>query len=80
MISKTVLSIAGAAGAAFIGYCIYFDHKRRSDPNFKEKLRESKYEKHVHQDIQVEVAIKPQPLTPMVEVYVFCLFWPLWTH
>ena len=27
-------------GALFIRYCIYFDHKRRSDPNFKNRLRE----------------------------------------
>ena len=33
---------AAAAGVAFIGYCIYFDHKRRSAPDFKQKLRESK--------------------------------------
>lgn len=30
-----------SVGAAFIGYCIYFDHKRRSAPDFKQKLRES---------------------------------------
>ena len=41
MISKTALTIAAAsAGVAFVGYCIYFDHKRRSDPLFKQKLRE----------------------------------------
>ncbi|XP_050732240.1 mitochondrial import receptor subunit TOM20 homolog [Eriocheir sinensis] len=31
---------AGVAGALFLGYCLYFDHRRRSDPNFKKKLRE----------------------------------------
>lgn len=31
---------AGVCGALFVGYCIYFDQKRRSDPNFKNKLRE----------------------------------------
>ncbi|KAK7069188.1 Mitochondrial import receptor subunit TOM20, partial [Halocaridina rubra] len=41
MISKGTLGIcAGVAGALFIGYCIYFDQRRRSDPNFKKKLRE----------------------------------------
>jgi len=29
-----------ALGAAFIGYCIYFDQKRRSDPDFRKKLKE----------------------------------------
>ncbi|XP_057315309.1 mitochondrial import receptor subunit TOM20 homolog [Hydractinia symbiolongicarpus] len=31
---------AGIAGVTFLGYCIYFDRKRRSDPLFKQKLRE----------------------------------------
>jgi len=34
--------IAATAGAAFLGYCIYFDHKRRSAPDFKKKLREKR--------------------------------------
>lgn len=33
---------AGVAGISFLGYCIYFDRKRRSDPLFKQKLKESK--------------------------------------
>ncbi|XP_074660979.1 mitochondrial import receptor subunit TOM20 homolog [Tubulanus polymorphus] len=41
MMSKTTFGIAAAgAGLCFIGYCFYFDRKRRSDPLFKEKLRE----------------------------------------
>uniref|UniRef100_A0A1A9ZBT9 Mitochondrial import receptor subunit TOM20 homolog n=1 Tax=Glossina pallidipes TaxID=7398 RepID=A0A1A9ZBT9_GLOPL len=40
-INKTALSIAaGVAGTLFIGYCIYFDKKRRSDPDYKRKVRE----------------------------------------
>ena len=35
--TKTV--VAGLALAAGVGYCIYFDHKRRSDPLFKQKLK-----------------------------------------
>jgi len=43
MLSKSALSIAAAgAGLAFVGYCIYFDHKRRSDPLFRTKLREKR--------------------------------------
>ncbi|XP_010863032.1 translocase of outer mitochondrial membrane 20 [Esox lucius] len=38
--SKSSTIAAGVAGALFIGYCIYFDRKRRSDPNFKKRLRE----------------------------------------
>jgi len=47
---NTVLAIAGVCGTAFIGYCIYFDRKRRSAPDFKQKLKESMiafYEKYL---------------------------------
>lgn len=37
---KTSAIAAGLCGALFVGYCIYFDRKRRSDPNFKNRLRE----------------------------------------
>ena len=41
MVSSTTLSV-GLVSAAVIGYCIYFDHKRRSHPDFKKKLREKR--------------------------------------
>lgn len=31
----------GVAGSLFIGYCIYFDRKRRSHPDYKKKVIES---------------------------------------
>ncbi|KAF8763692.1 Mitochondrial import receptor subunit TOM20 like protein [Argiope bruennichi] len=40
MLSKTAVVAAGVCGTLFIGYCIYFDRKRRSDPNFKQNLRD----------------------------------------
>lgn len=44
-ISRTTLGIAaGVAGTLFLGYCIYFDKKRRSDPEYKKKVRERKLE------------------------------------
>lgn len=30
-----------AGGVAFIGYAIYFDRKRRLDPCYKQKIRQS---------------------------------------
>ncbi|XP_055589283.1 mitochondrial import receptor subunit TOM20 homolog [Uranotaenia lowii] len=40
-ISRTTIGIAaGVAGTLFLGYCLYFDQKRRKDPDFKKKLRE----------------------------------------
>ncbi|XP_071491173.1 mitochondrial import receptor subunit TOM20 homolog [Diadema antillarum] len=41
MISRRTAGVfAGIAGTLFIGYCIYFDRKRRSDPLFRQKLKE----------------------------------------
>ncbi|PIO73227.1 hypothetical protein TELCIR_04809 [Teladorsagia circumcincta] len=40
-----VVMAAGLAGAAFIGYCIYFDYTRRSAPDYKEKIRRNRREK-----------------------------------
>lgn len=42
MISKTAVGIAVGIASVFVGYCVYFDQKRRSDPDFKKKLRERK--------------------------------------
>jgi len=40
-INKTTIGIAaGVAGTLFLGYCIYFDKKRRNDPEYKKKVRE----------------------------------------
>lgn len=33
---------AAVCGSVAIGYCIYFDRKRRTDPDFKKKLREKR--------------------------------------
>ncbi|KAK2817582.1 hypothetical protein Q5P01_025773 [Channa striata] len=37
---RTGAIAAGVCGALLVGYCIYFDRKRRSDPDFKNRLRE----------------------------------------
>ncbi|KAM3968515.1 mitochondrial import receptor subunit TOM20 homolog [Aphomia sociella] len=40
-LTRTTLGIAaGIAGTLFLGYCVYFDQRRRKDPLFKKKLRE----------------------------------------
>ena len=41
------LCVLGLAGSLFVGYCVYFDSKRRSDPDYKKKVlaRESKHVK-----------------------------------
>lgn len=41
--TQNIITGAGIAGAvAFVGYCLYFDRKRRSDPNYKKKVIQSK--------------------------------------
>ncbi|XP_029925905.1 translocase of outer mitochondrial membrane 20 [Myripristis murdjan] len=37
---RTSTLVAGVCAAVVVAYCIYFDRKRRSDPNFAKKLRE----------------------------------------
>ncbi|XP_064547457.1 mitochondrial import receptor subunit TOM20 homolog [Drosophila montana] len=41
LVNKTSLGVvAGLASAAFLGYCVYFDSKRRNHPEFKKNLYE----------------------------------------
>ncbi|XP_033639759.1 mitochondrial import receptor subunit TOM20 homolog [Asterias rubens] len=47
MVSKTAVGIAaGIAGTLVLGYCIYFDRKRRSDPLFRQKLKQRREKKN----------------------------------
>ncbi|XP_071750503.1 translocase of outer mitochondrial membrane 20 [Centroberyx gerrardi] len=50
MSGKTSTIVAGVCGALFIAYCIYFDRKRRSDPDFKKKLRERRSKHNVSKE------------------------------
>ncbi|XP_066503860.1 mitochondrial import receptor subunit TOM20 homolog B [Hoplias malabaricus] len=47
---KTSAIAAGVGAALLVGYCIYFDRKRRSDPNFKRKLRERRKKQKAAQE------------------------------
>ncbi|XP_070697038.1 translocase of outer mitochondrial membrane 20 [Pempheris klunzingeri] len=47
---RTSSVLAGVCGVLFIAYCIYFDRKRRSDPRFKEKLRERRRKQNVSKE------------------------------
>ena len=42
MDSKRLGIVAGLGAAALVGYCLYFDSKRRSAPDFRAKLREKR--------------------------------------
>ncbi len=37
------LCAVGLVGSMFIGYCVYFDRKRRNDPDYKKKVLASEY-------------------------------------
>jgi import receptor subunit TOM20 len=37
--TAAIVIAAGICGTLFIGYCIYFDRIRRSDPNFMKKFK-----------------------------------------
>src|SRR5699024_11075110 len=42
--SVSLMKVSLSVGVlGFLAYCVYFDRKRRSDPNFKTKLRESEF-------------------------------------
>jgi len=41
------LGAAAVSGLLVLGYCIYFDHQRRSDPNFKKNLREKRKQRRL---------------------------------
>ncbi|CAO2636590.1 Mitochondrial import receptor subunit TOM20 homolog, partial [Lemmus lemmus] len=50
----------GLCGALFIRYCIYFDHKRQSDPNFKNRLLARDHENSVDH-LRNAIAVCGQP-------------------
>ncbi len=49
MVSASFISVCavGFAGSLFLGYCVYFDKKRRSDPDYKKKVLARKVAMHV---------------------------------
>ncbi|XP_023247264.1 mitochondrial import receptor subunit TOM20 homolog [Copidosoma floridanum] len=55
MISKTAVSIAVGVAGLFVGYCFYFDQKRRSDPEFRQKLRERRKAKKSAQNVSSKI-------------------------
>lgn len=41
-LSRNLVPVACVAGSLFVGYCIYFDKKRRSHPDYKKNLFEKR--------------------------------------
>lgn len=44
-VSGTFKVLAAISGILFMGYCVYFDKQRRSDPDFKRKLHERRIQR-----------------------------------
>lgn len=59
---KSFLGFAAfLAGSCFIGYCLYFDKKRRSDPKYRQKIRERREKAEL-------AAPKKQPVADVLEL------------
>uniref|UniRef100_A0A8B9Y7F3 Translocase of outer mitochondrial membrane 20 n=1 Tax=Bos mutus grunniens TaxID=30521 RepID=A0A8B9Y7F3_BOSMU len=72
MVGQNSAIATGVCGALFIGYCVYFvyfDRKRRSDPNFKNRLRKRrKKQKGVdHLTNAIAVCGQPQQLLQLLQ-------------
>ncbi|KAL7878204.1 hypothetical protein SRHO_G00048470, partial [Serrasalmus rhombeus] len=51
MLDRRLGAVAlGVGGALIVGYCIYFDRRRRSDPDFKRRLRERRRKQKIAQE------------------------------
>ncbi|KAM9068414.1 TOMM20-like protein 1 isoform X2 [Sarcophilus harrisii] len=61
-----ILATLGACGAvAFLGYCVYFDKKRRGDPEFKRRLRDKRraeQQKAKERGVQARESLKNEKL------------------
>lgn len=55
---KTIGIACGAIG--LIAYCIYFDRKRRSDPNYREKVQARRERERKSREEQDEVELPPE--------------------
>ena len=56
------LVAAASLGIGFVGYCIYFDQKRRSAPEFREKLKASEYDSFIYSD-EIEFVFRTKETT-----------------
>uniref|UniRef100_H2TUQ1 Translocase of outer mitochondrial membrane 20b n=1 Tax=Takifugu rubripes TaxID=31033 RepID=H2TUQ1_TAKRU len=70
---KSSAIAAGVCGALFVGYCIYFDRKRRSDPNFKNKLRERRRKQKAYMSFRMSPLVQLPDLKDAEAVQKFFL-------
>jgi len=62
MVAQTNLmaAVAGGLGLALVGYCVYFDHKRRSAPDFKKKLIEKRRQARTARQAKYSTQVKQE--------------------
>lgn len=48
-----------ACGVGFLGYCVYFDHKRRSHPTYKERVKARREAEQRERDSEEEIVLPP---------------------
>lgn len=66
--------VAGICGTFFLGYCVYFDRKRRSDPQFKQKLLESKSLMHSFLQFRFKLRLSGSQVNRNIILLPFTLF------
>ncbi|CAL8092328.1 unnamed protein product [Calicophoron daubneyi] len=59
MMRAVVPYLAAGAGLCFVGYCIYFDRKRRSAPGFREKLIKRRRQQALEAEKASSIALPP---------------------
>lgn len=58
-VNLNYLALGLGAGLGLVGYCIYFDHKRRQDPNYKENVRQRRERNKKAQEKQNIIELPP---------------------
>jgi import receptor subunit TOM20 len=68
---KNAVFAAGICGAVFVGYCVYFDRKRRSDPDFKRKLKERRVLKKLQEESKTGIKFPTQVDEASINSFIF---------
>lgn len=48
-----------ACGVGVLGYCIYFDHKRRNDPNYRNNVRARREQERIEAENKERIELPP---------------------
>lgn len=55
----TFRNVGLACGLGFLGYCVYFDHKRRSHPTYKDRVRARRELERTKQETEDDIVLPP---------------------